>query len=423
MAVDVQQGPPRDAATLDSAARARGRRLALTSHPGAMTFQRVFTEDLPTLALIGLGASEALVGLQRSFAPASQVLQLPALRAASRVRMRSILLAGQLLAVLCAVPMLFSDALPGLGRDVALAAAMASFALVAAGLAVAETVWFPLLHGYVEPGRVGRFFGLLRTNWHLTLILYFLAAQRWLTLRPGAFGALFLAGWIGGALRIALVARLPEPDGPRLPQPALARLFDPLRRDPRLRRYLAGVVLCGASRRAALPFAIVLMSRSLGFSDAQVLATTLASYTGAFLSLYVWGRIADRAGEGAVFRVTALGGAAALAGLVLLRAPGEASLGLAVALFFALAIFAAGFGVADTQLLFRLAPPQSPTSVLVLANALTSFCYGLAPVAAGIVLDRLLAAGLDPVAGYHGLFVIAAAGTLASYLPLRRVTL
>src|SRR5690606_38466068 len=87
------------AEALSPAERRRGRRLAVLSHPAGMTHRTLYTEQLPTLALVGLGASEALVGLQRAFEPASQLLQLVALRAVGRVRKRTILVTGQAVAV------------------------------------------------------------------------------------------------------------------------------------------------------------------------------------------------------------------------------------------------------------------------------------------------------------------------------------
>ena len=51
--------------SLSPDARARGRRLAIASHPLAMTHRYVYTDQLPTLALVALGASEAMVGNSR----------------------------------------------------------------------------------------------------------------------------------------------------------------------------------------------------------------------------------------------------------------------------------------------------------------------------------------------------------------------
>jgi hypothetical protein len=44
---------------------------------------------------------------------------------------------------------------------------------------------------------------------------------------------------------------------------------------------------------------------------------------------------------------------------------------------------------------------------------------GLAPLAVGLALDRVLASGVAPAAAYHGLFAAAALLQALVYLPLR----
>jgi hypothetical protein len=195
------------AATLSPDLRARARRLAIASHQPGMTHRRAYTEDLPTLALIELGASETIVGLQRAFEPLGQILQFPTLRAVGRFRKRSILIAGQIVAVLGGLPLVFFGLL---GTRNAIPIVLASLGVASVGIVITSTVWFPLLRGYVEPDRVGAFFGVLRTTWHITLIAFFLVSQQWLAAHPGAFGAIFGLATAAGLLRIVLVARLPE---------------------------------------------------------------------------------------------------------------------------------------------------------------------------------------------------------------------
>ncbi|HUK62192.1 MAG TPA: hypothetical protein VLV15_02625, partial [Dongiaceae bacterium] len=297
---------PAAPAGLDPARRRLGRRLAVLSHPAGMTHRNAFTDQLPTLALVGLGASETWIGLQRAFEPLSQLLQLPTLRAVGRLRKRSILVVGQLVAVAAGLPLAAYATLGAWPHDAALAVALASLWLTAVGIVIAQTVWFPLLRSYVEPGRIGEFFGVLRTGWHLTLIAYFLGAQRWLASHPGAFGPLFAVATAAGALRIALIARLPDDAATRSDERMPLREVLALVRDrPPLRRYLAGMMLCGGPRRAALPFAVVMMRRSMGLTDADVVLTTVASFAGGFASLYAFGRAVDRFGAAPVFRLTA----------------------------------------------------------------------------------------------------------------------
>lgn len=414
----VQAAPSGASATpLDAAGRQRGRRLAVASHPAAMTHRNVFTDQLPTLALVGLGASEAWIGLQRAFEPVSQLLQLPTLRLVGRFQKRTILIGGQAVAVLGGLPLVAYAALAETGGSRALAVALLSLWVTAVGIVISQTVWFPLLRGYVEPGRIGEFFGVLRTGWHLTLIAFFLGAQRWLEAHPGSFGPLFGVATAAGLLRMVLIVRLPEaptaPDERVRARDALALL----RRHAGLRRYLAGMILCGAPRRAALPFAVVMMRRSMGLTDADVMLTTVASFAGGFASLYAWGRAVDRFGAAPVFRATALVSAAMLVALAIVGP--RASLAAMVVFFFVFVALAAGFGVADTHVLFGLSPESEATPTLVMADVTTSLAYGAAPFLVGVGLDLAITAGVDATDAYRGLFAVAGGLMALAPIPLR----
>jgi len=399
--------------------RARGRRLAIASHPAGMTHRMVFTEHLPTLALLALGAGEALVGLQRSFVYLGVLLQLPTLRLVGHLPKRRILVAGQMLALAGSAPLMCFGALRVQGGSPALAAALACFAVAAAGFSIAETVWFPMLHGYQEGARIGRFFALLRTGWHVALIAYFLGARWWLAHHPGSFGPLFALGLALGVVRVALISRLPERSertGAAIRVREAAAL---LRREPLLRRYLAGIATAGSVRLVVFTFAVVMMRRVIGFSEGQILYTTVAIFSGGLASLWIWGRVVDAVGPEPVFRWTAIGQAALILGLLGVSGPDTGSLVLAVGLFFGLWALGAGFDVADTKVIFGMAPEHAPARTLVVARVSETTVRGAAPLAVGVVLEQVLAAGLDPLSVYRGLFVVAAALELCVILPLR----
>ncbi len=396
--------------------RALGRRLAWSSHPAAMTHRFVFTQDLPTLALVSLGASETVVGVQRSLERFAQIFQLPTLRAVGFASKRSILIAGQALAVAGGLPLIAFGWLAQRG-DLAIPLALASLAVVAIGIVISQTVWFPMLRGFVEPARIGSFFGILRTIWHVVLIAYFVAAQRWLAAHPGSFGLLFGAATLLGLARIGLLARLPEAEGERGTSVRIREAFALLRDDPRLRRYLVGMGCAGAAHRAVLPFVIVWMRRVMGLSDAEVLLATVAQFAGGLVSLYLFGRAVDRAGPWPVFRATGLGLALLFALLLFVSESG--SLAPLVVFFFLATALVSGFGVADTHLLFSLTPVRAPTRHLVVSDVTTSLVYGLAPFAAGVLLDAALARGVSPLATYRALFAAGALLAGLSLLPLR----
>jgi predicted MFS family arabinose efflux permease len=417
-AAPIQDG--KLSAALQPEEQARGRRLALLSHPFAMTYRRLVTEDLPTLALVSLGAGDAVVGLQRAFEPLSALLQLPSLRALAHMSKRSLLIAGQCVAVAGGLPLLFFASLAALGHDTAVLVAVASFAIAATGLGIAETPWFPMLYSYVRPDRIGRFFGTLRSSWHVALIVSFIGAQRWLSAHPGDFAPVFAAALTCGVLRIAIVWRLPErTDAPRVRIRARSALAEFVRR-PELRRYFLGVALAGGARRAIMPFAIVVMRRVVGMTEAQVLLATLASFVGGLGSLYVAGRAADRFGSAPVFRASGIGLAVLALGFCALREPGYGAVLLSAALFCGIAALAAAFGVADTNVLFSLASPEDPTPILTAATAATSSAFAVAPVLAGLALQLAIGLGVEELVAYRALFVIAAIAFAASWIPLQR---
>ena len=316
---------PPPAPPLAEAERRRGRRLAISSHPLGMTFFMVFTQHLPTLALVSLGASETIVGIQSAL-HATELLQLPTLRAVARVSKRSILVIGQTVALVVAVPLLFFDVLSRLSADGSSAGAwiaLLSLALATASINVSNTVWFPMLRSYVEPTRIGRFFGVLRSGWHLALIFYYLAAQYWLARHPGEYGPLFLVAWVCGLVRVFMIWRLPERSERTGERIRIREALALVRTNPLLRRYLVGVTWGAAMRMSVVPFVMVMMRREVGFSSGHVLFTTVASFAGGLASLYLWGRVVDRIGPAPVFRLTALGMGLLTAGLVAVQDAGD----------------------------------------------------------------------------------------------------
>jgi MFS family permease len=401
-----------------------GRRLAITSHPAGNTFRMVFTQHLPTLALVSLGASELQVGVQSAFVFVFIAFQLPTLRAVGSLSKRRILVGSHLLALAAALPLVFWDELPSLAGVLPFAGdaadvAMASFALVALGVCVGETVWFPMLRAYVQPERIGRFFGTLRTGWHLTLILFYVFSQWWLGRRPGDFATLFGVGFALGVVRTFLIARMPERSertGERIRVGEAIALL----RDPKLRSYLLTVAWGHSMRIAAVPFVIVLLRRGVGFTDEQVIYTTVAHFTGGVVSLYLWGRVVDRVGAVAVLRVTTLGQGLWIAALCLFT-PVPAIVPLMVLWFFVLSVLASGYGVADTHVLFELTPPEAPARTLVLGAVGVGIAGGLAPVLAGALLDAWLpaGAGAEAVDVYRVFFGVLGAVLLWALVPLR----
>jgi MFS family permease len=165
----------------------------------------------------------------------------------------------------------------------------------------------------------------------------------------------------------------------------------------------------------------VLLRRVLGFSDAALVLTCVATFAGGLVSLYPWGRAVDRVGTAPVFRFSCLGMGALVLSLLTLREAGSAGLVLATGFFFLHAVLGAGFGVADTHVLFGLTPAHAPTRALVLGAVAVGSVAGPAPVLAGAVLDLALAASPARLEVYHAFFALMALLQALAYLPLRRI--
>lgn len=406
---------------LSARERARGRRIAISSHGLAMTFAMVFGSHLPTLALVSLGASETVIGLQSALKLAD-VLQLPALRAVGRFPKRGILFFAQLVALLGAAPLVAFPLWLDASRSHPVAApwlALLLFAVVTVGQRTGDAVWFPLLRAYIEPGGIGRFFGTIRSVWHLALIVYYIGATWWLGLYDSGFGPLFGVAWICGLARLAFVVRLPERGERTGERIRVRQSFAIVLGDARFRRYLAGATWAAAVRATVIPFAIVMMRREAGFSSANVLVTTVASFAGGLVSLYFWGHVIDRFGAEPVFRVTCIGAGISTLLLVGVDGPGTATLAALVFFFFLHSVLSAGFGVADTHVLFRLTPPEAPARTLVIASVVVGALSSLAPIAVGIGLDRAVASAAEPLFVYHALFAVAAVLQAFAFWPLR----
>ncbi len=420
----VQTGSNREPSPepLSDAERARGRRLAIASHPAGNAFGLALSEFLPTLALLALGAGEAVVGGQSAIRTGANLLQLPTLRRVARIPKRQILLRGHLLAVVGMLPLLAFGPL----REAAAAGdprpawiALGALAIASAGISIGNTVWFPMLRAYVDPDRIGRFFGILRSGWHATLILFYLGSAFWLSRHPGDFAPLFGVVFALGILRFLLIFRMPEQSELTSQAIRVREAFALIFADPRLRRLMTTVTTGQALRASVLPFAIVMLRREVGFSDAQLLATTIASFTGGLVSLYFWGRIIDERGAAVVFFSTSIGLALLTLCLLAVARAEEQAFSGALLFFFGYALLAAGFGLADTHVLFRLTPVEAPARTLVAASVSVGLVAALVPLVAGFGLERGLSVTSERILVYDVFFVIMALFQAVNWWPAR----
>jgi len=88
--------------------------------------------------------------------------------------------------------------------------------------------------------------------------------------------------------------------------------------------------------------------------------------------------------------------------------------------FFAYAILSAGFGMADTHVLFKLTPVESPARILVAAAVSVGLIAAIVPLFVGFSLELGLGATTDRRLVYHVFFAIAALIQAVNWWPARR---
>ncbi|MBL4845663.1 MAG: MFS transporter [Planctomycetes bacterium] len=401
----------------------RGRRLAVISHPFSMTFRMAYMGDLATQALITLGATAGPVGVFTSLISFAALAQLPGLRLVDRIGKRGLILATQGIALVFSLPLLWFGWLQGLGGGLSWGAALACLTAVMLAVVCGSTAWWPLLHGYVPASRTGRFFSVLRSLWHLGLIVFFLGCTGWLARSPGDFGPLFAVAWFCGLARILLLWRAPErPE--RKPHPILA-VFKTIYRTPPLRRYVAGVTFDQAAFRCVPPFTILLLRSEAGLGEDEVMIATVANFVGGMAALLPAGWLVDRLGPRPVLIWTCL-----LRGLIVLSIGLSGvyltgrELILAVGVLIMLWSFlVSAFGVAEVKVLFGLAGEGNPTQLIVGSVVTRAVFAGVIALVLGVTLEWLLGSeAAPPLILYLGLFAVLAAFQVAAAFPFRKLT-
>ena len=409
---------------LSPAEQRRGRLCAIASHPFSMVYRMAIVGTLATQALVTLGASATAVGAHAGLVSFATLIQLPSLRLLSRIEKRQLLLWTQIAGLVTGLPLVAFGWLAGLDSGLAVPLALVSLALTTLALTSGSAAWWPLLHGFVPRSGTARFFAALRSLWHLTLIAFFLGSAWWLKEHPAHFGALFGVAWLCGLIRALTFLVFPERPEGHVEQPRDA--FARMRSSPRLRRSLRGVTFDQIGYRALPPFAVLLLRREAGLSEAEVLGLTLSLYTGGLLALLPAGWLSDRVGPRPVLKASCWLRAAVVAGLAgsVLVCEGTSLLVVFCALFLAWAFLTSAFGVAEVKVLFQLAGDASPTGVIVTSVVIRSVVAGAVALAIGVGIDAALAAELLPnLSLYVGVFLVLATLQAGAALPLTRLDL
>lgn len=345
--------------------------------------------NLLTLVALKLGAGEFLLGLLPFVAFAPQVCSLLTLSSMERIGKRRLMLRWWSVSTALSGMCLLIPWLAGVASSTICLGVL--FGLVGCRSvtnAFGNAAWMPMIHDIIPDEIIGRFFAWLRTCWVSASLVVLLLMSWFIGTDPPwwKFQVTFAAALVAYIVRTAAIIPLTELRHQTDAEASLG-VWERCRRlwaEPQSRRLIGHIVLFTLAANIAVPFRVKLL-QSLDYSEGLILLTTSVMLAvGAIISLSLWGKLADRFGNRAIFSITSAGMVVVMA----LWIPVNHRLGnaaMVVALYLIEGILVFGNGLAQTRFIFQLIPSHKQYQVTML-NLLILATPGLAPLAGSGIL-------------------------------------
>jgi hypothetical protein len=340
---------------------------------------------------LALSATPLQIGLLAAIPFMAQALQLPATLMIERVRQRrriavvTITAARVLTIAMAALPFLPV-------RGVALGALLGAQVLIAALNAVGACAMSSWLHQLIPHEELGSFFARRLFSGTTFACGATLAAgalvDHWHGDRLHAYGVAFAVAGLTGFVSSFHIGSTPEPQmgnaGPPVRVGELLRL--PFR-DRNFRRVLAFMAAWTVASNVVAPFLTVYLLGQRGYSLGTVTHLWVVSQLANALTLYVWGRLSNKAVLDAALPVYF----ASILALVFVGAFSGARSELPVLylIHLAMGVASGGIGLATGNLGLKLAPEGKATAYLASIGLVCAVAGGIAPIAAGAIAETL----------------------------------
>lgn len=344
---------------------------------------------------LALGADSVQIGLIAAIPFLAQVVNVPAIWIVERVRRRRLLcLIGSSVSRSLWIPIALSPFV--LPPHQALIVLMAALGLAATIATVSNLSWNSWMKDLLPGALRGRLFS--SRLWAMGVAGMGLSMA-------GAFvvdiwkpddpllplSTLFAVGAVLGWIGLAFLARIPEPTMPIHPGFSLrAALAEPFR-DQRFRQLIGFTSAWAFATNMALPFIPVYMLSILGYPFSYVMGFTVASQLANLALLQIWGRLADRYGNKAVLTVCAPVFSVAI--LLWALTVGDHSpwitLPLIGLIHVMMGMAVAGIDVANSNVLYHLAPQRQSSAYFSAAALVNSLAAGIAPILGGLLASVL----------------------------------
>ena len=394
---------------------------------------------------VDAGAGPLAIGLLAAIPYIVQGLQLPATVLVERLGRRKPLSVGLLAGARFVILLLAVLPLLPRGASTVPMLVLGKFAICALS-AVAACALNSWMHQLFAGQPLGSYFAR-RLAAGTVLGCVFTLAAGWLVEHPpfgstaNAYALAFAGAGVTGLASCWYLGRCVEP--PMLRAGPASSMRDKLAapfRNPEFRRLLVFLGAWNVASNFAGPFVTVYLLKQLGYGLGAVTQLWVISQVANALTLYAWGRVSDRLSNKAILSVVLPAFLLCTAALVFTRAgaPFGLQFALLAAVHAVMGIASGGIGLATGNLGLKLAPRAEATSYLAAVGLVSSAAGGLAPLAAGALVDRLDATQFDLVlrwtssvatrevavvrlAHYEFIFIIAAVAGLYVMHALSRV--
>ena len=351
---------------------------------------------------LALGANNLQVGLLAALPPMSQVVQLPAILAIERFRVRKAIglpawfLAQLMWLPIGAVPFLLET--PGAPAVAAVIALLALRGLFGPVWVTASVNW---MRDLVPRELLGSYYSRRLALMTIAAAIVGLGGsffvrwwQSWAAPEDAIFAYSFLliGGWaVLGVTGPLLVTRAKEPLMPPAPETGrstVSIILEPLK-DANFSRLVRFLVIWNFALNMAVPFFAVYMLTRLGLSLPVVIGFTILSQMTNVLFVRVWGAMADRTGSKTVLSLSASLYLLVIIGWVFTTNPDRyfLSLPLLAALHVFAGIAAAGVLLTIQTLTLKSAPAGRATPYLGIAGMAAGLGAGTGPLVGGALAD------------------------------------
>ncbi|AQT70015.1 sugar (Glycoside-Pentoside-Hexuronide) transporter [Anaerohalosphaera lusitana] len=366
-----------------------------------------------SLVAIKLGAGEVVLGLLSMMMISTLVFRVFTMSAVEKYGKKHVIILWQGIAIVCCVPFLIIPFVAEKwAKEVTLGILLVTVFARVATASMGNTGWFPFLQDIVPRRITGRFFASLRMTWQTANLITLLAIS-WFLGKDAAwwkFEVVFVVAILAYTVRIISMIPTTEnpPKGKDAVTPKLRERFGEIFSNRKLLGLTGFVTSYWIAATMATPFKIKYL-KNLDYGDGFIIAATAMISAGAVVSLWAWGKLADRFGNRSLLGLCHLG-LPVVTGLWVLVGPQSHI--FVLALFLGWSVFNSGAGIAMIRLLMHNIPQEKQNQINVI-NVIGNFFMGLAPLAAGVFISSLdgvdIRLGVTDMGHYHVFFLVSAA--------------